>query len=201
MDMRKKLIFLMFIFFVFVLVACTEDPVDTNPTETNEVITYQITFETNGGSVITALTVDENTQPTLPANPTKESYEFDGWYLDEALTISYVLSPITSNITLYAKWSLIPSMEVSVDLIDEMVVNNHIHSHLFIDYAFDDENDELSFIQQLAETIYLEYFDQINGDLYYLTLYIYDEDLVTVLDTYSYQINQSLTQPGLTLID
>lgn len=199
--MKKKLMFLMFFFLVFGLVACKdEDPVDTDPTETNEVITYTVTFETNGGTDVQTLTINENETPTLPSNPTKEGYVFDGWFIDMALTNAYSLAPITSNITIYAKWSLIPAMEVTVDLIDEMVVNNHIHSHLFIDYSFDNENDEMLFIQQLAETIYLDYFDQINGDLYYLTLYIYDQDLVTVLDTYAYQINQSVMHPGLTII-
>ena len=72
-----------------------------------EIITLDVSFETNGGSTVSAQTVDYGSQASQPAAPTKEGYTFIGWYSNTALTESYVFTTaITSNITLYAKWQL-----------------------------------------------------------------------------------------------
>jgi len=73
----------------------------------DDVITYTITFNTNGGSEIFNLIVEENTVSMAPTAPTKESYTFTGWYLDQGLTeiFSFINTPITENIMLYAKWT------------------------------------------------------------------------------------------------
>ncbi len=67
--------------------------------------TVTVTFETNGGNVIDAIDVNQDSAITLPANPTKEGYIFDGWFLDEALEEALTTGFIpTESITLYAKW-------------------------------------------------------------------------------------------------
>lgn len=44
---------------------------------------------------------------TMPPDPVREGYIFDGWFTDEALTQPYDPSvPITSDMTLYAKWTI-----------------------------------------------------------------------------------------------
>jgi len=64
-----------------------------------------ITFETNGGSEIAALTLSYNAEITEPAQPEKTGYDFIGWYTDEALTQPYSFPGIAvEEITLYAKW-------------------------------------------------------------------------------------------------
>ena len=66
--------------------------------------TYSITYVTNGGSEISPTKVN-NIPATLPT-PSKEGYNFAGWYTDEALTIPVVTgTALTSDITLYAKWA------------------------------------------------------------------------------------------------
>ena len=68
---------------------------------------YSISFNSNGGSSVADLTQDYNTSVTAPTNPTKEGYTFNGWYLDEDLSIVYVFDKISDeNITLHAKWSV-----------------------------------------------------------------------------------------------
>ncbi len=48
--------------------------------------------------------LNETAPLALIAIPTKEGYEFDGWYTDEALTVKAdPAAKITSNTTLYAK--------------------------------------------------------------------------------------------------
>jgi uncharacterized repeat protein (TIGR02543 family) len=65
-----------------------------------------VTFDTNGGSVIPAVNVSKGQRLTLPEEPVKDGVDFIGWYLDAELTQQFDPSmPITSDITLYAKWS------------------------------------------------------------------------------------------------
>src|SRR5574344_2135045 len=94
---------------VLSLVSCGETKVEssasstTPTTSSSEVATYTVTYQTNGGSAIANSTVKEGGSLQEPASPTKTSYIFTGWYLDEALTkkASFPLS-ITANTTLYA---------------------------------------------------------------------------------------------------
>jgi uncharacterized repeat protein (TIGR02543 family) len=69
---------------------------------------YTITFETNGGTNIEAITQDYNTTVEEQSEPKRDGYIFSGWYSDNNLLTPYVLSAMpASNITLYAKWSTI----------------------------------------------------------------------------------------------
>ena len=69
-------------------------------------VKYTVTFNSNGGSTIPSQTVVEGGVATQPSPaPTKEGYTFDGWY-NESLTNEYNFSsPVTSDLTLYAKWT------------------------------------------------------------------------------------------------
>lgn len=70
-------------------------------------VKYTVSFDTNGGSEIKALSVDYNTKATAPTAPTKEHYVFDKWYSDKNLSVEFSFdTAITGNITLYAGWNL-----------------------------------------------------------------------------------------------
>lgn len=72
-------------------------------------VTYTVTFETNGGSAVSAQTVLTGQKATEPETPTREGYQFAGWYSDSGLTTSYDFdSSVTGNVTLYAKWTAEP---------------------------------------------------------------------------------------------
>ncbi len=63
---------------------------------------FTVTFDTDGGSEVNCQTVAQNDKLTLPTEPTKEGYEFIGWYLgQEEFDFN---SEITANLTLTAKW-------------------------------------------------------------------------------------------------
>ena len=67
-----------------------------------KIINYTVTFDSNGGSVVSNQTVVEGSTVTKPATPTKEGYNFAGWYNG---TNSYDFTKkVTSNLTLVAKW-------------------------------------------------------------------------------------------------
>ena len=67
---------------------------------------YTVTFNTNGGNSIDSQTVSEGGKASDPGKPVRDGYKFIGWYRDEELTETYNFSdPVTSNITIYAKWN------------------------------------------------------------------------------------------------
>lgn len=67
-----------------------------------------ITFQSNGGSDVAQMTVENTnvyTAASEPEAPTKTGSVFGGWYTDAELTQSYDWSSlVTEPITLYAKW-------------------------------------------------------------------------------------------------
>jgi len=69
--------------------------------------TYTVSFNSNGGSAVSAQTIGYNTTATQPSAPTKTGYNFAGWYSDSLLTTAFNFSvPVKAAITLYAKWAL-----------------------------------------------------------------------------------------------
>ena len=67
---------------------------------------YSVTFNSNDGSDIDSQTVDYGDIVAEPTAPTKNGYTFAGWYSDEGLVSAYDFSTtVTSDITLYAKWT------------------------------------------------------------------------------------------------
>jgi uncharacterized repeat protein (TIGR02543 family) len=68
---------------------------------------YTITFNSNGGSAVTAITQNFGSAVTAPTAPTREGYTFDGWFSNTELTTAYAFTTISAqNITLYAKWTV-----------------------------------------------------------------------------------------------
>lgn len=67
---------------------------------------YTVVFDSNGGSTVSNQTVDYNTAATQPSAPTKTDYTFNGWYSDSGLLTRFnFATPVTGDITLYAKWT------------------------------------------------------------------------------------------------
>ena len=78
--------------------------------------TYTVTFETNGGSEVTAAQVTNGNTISEPTVPTRSGYKFEGWYTDRECTVSYDFnSPVTGDITLYAKWKSMAITSISVN--------------------------------------------------------------------------------------
>lgn len=67
---------------------------------------YTVSFETNGGSKVANQSVTRNSVMKEPAAPTKEGFDFAGWYTDKELKTKYDFSAkVTKSLTLYAAWT------------------------------------------------------------------------------------------------
>jgi uncharacterized repeat protein (TIGR02543 family) len=68
---------------------------------------YTMTFDSNEGSAVTAITQDYATTVTAPESPTRTGYTFNGWFSDALLTNEFNLTTMPANdVTLYAKWTI-----------------------------------------------------------------------------------------------
>jgi len=66
---------------------------------------YTVSFNSNGGSVISSAKVKKEDTVSAPTAPIKDGFVFDGWYIDKELTQKYDFSTsVTKSFTLYAKW-------------------------------------------------------------------------------------------------
>lgn len=96
---------------------------------------YTVTFDTVGGNAIDSVEVTTGKKVAMPANPVKESEEFDyvflGWYLDGA---AYDFNAaVTEDITLVAQWEekekITPDDVIAkiAVLPDEVTMPDHIY--------------------------------------------------------------------------
>lgn len=71
--------------------------------------TYNVTFNSNGGTTISPITVVDGSTFEIPY-PTRTNFIFEGWYKETGLINKWTESTIvTQNMTLYAKWNTVPT--------------------------------------------------------------------------------------------
>ncbi len=64
---------------------------------------YTVTFDSNGGIIVESVKVKENEKVKKPTDPTKDGYEFGGWYYEDELFDFD--TKITKDIILEAYWN------------------------------------------------------------------------------------------------
>lgn len=71
-------------------------------------------------STVSLALSDSGTVPFTPAVPSKEGYEFDGWYKDSACTKPYDKNGenLTENTTLYGRWTKIGTKKVTFTVVN-----------------------------------------------------------------------------------
>ncbi len=77
-------------------------------TTTPQPLNYTVKFDTNGGSAVAdIINITSGSAITVPNEPTKQDYEFKGWYKEATLVNQwdFAIDLVTSDIILYAKWS------------------------------------------------------------------------------------------------
>ena len=75
---------------------------------------YVINFDSQGGSNVTSVTVLKDDTLTKPKDPTREGYEFLGWYLDGKLFD--FSEKITKNMVLEARWKKVEKEVTGISL-------------------------------------------------------------------------------------
>lgn len=66
---------------------------------------YDVTFETGGGTAIPAQGVEEGGKATKPGDPKRYGFIFDGWYTDGTFETEFNFDrAITADTTVHAKW-------------------------------------------------------------------------------------------------
>ena len=88
-----------------------------------EVVTlenFTVEFNTNGGSDIPSVVIEEGSYAPVPNAPEKDGYTFDGWYLDnETFEQKFDFTvPVNGNVTVYAKWEEIGVASGSISSVD-----------------------------------------------------------------------------------
>ena len=78
---------------------------------TRVIISYIVTFDTDGGSNVPSQTVDHGSKVTKPSDPTKEGYSFDKWYTDDTYETEFDFenTTITKTTTIYGKFNELSS--------------------------------------------------------------------------------------------
>lgn len=170
----KKLLSFLFIFVcAFTLAACSNK--DNGKEESTKIT---VNFETNGGSAVASTTVDTTNANSfvLPANPTKEGYAFDGWYLDQAFTTPFTaLGADLKDLTLYAKWvedgkglsaSVNVAFAVKLDVIEPQYDYNEAGEQVEVDpeETHVDMNANLQ-LNALVETTEVEKLEDLKASL------------------------------------
>ena len=68
---------------------------------------YTVKFNTNGGTLIASVSVQQGDLLERPEDPTKDNCFFQGWYKDSDFYDLYDFSaPVNSSFELYAKWTV-----------------------------------------------------------------------------------------------
>ncbi len=77
------------------------------PLKVTSGMVHTVTFNSNGGSGVASQGVLDGSSALLPTSPTMTGYTFAGWYADSSLTAPFTFAtPISADITLYAKWTI-----------------------------------------------------------------------------------------------
>ena len=67
----------------------------------------RVKFDVDGGSLVDSQIIVEGAKATKPDDPTLADSTFDGWYTDDTTFLEAYdfATPVTADITLYAKWT------------------------------------------------------------------------------------------------
>lgn len=99
--MKKMFHVVLFVLLGFLIVGCANK--NEEPSEDDGIV---VKFDTNGGSPVASIKLEQSDLIQAPLFPQKDGYVFRGWYEDKELTkpFDFELDYVTSKKTLYAKW-------------------------------------------------------------------------------------------------
>ncbi|PYY29297.1 Fibronectin type III domain-containing protein [Paenibacillus illinoisensis] len=95
-----------------------------------EINSYTVNFESNGGTAVDDQSVPYSELATAPDAPTKAGHTFAGWFTDSSLSQAFDFdnTPVTGDITLYAKWTA-DKYTISFDTLGGSTVDDVLIEH------------------------------------------------------------------------
>lgn len=91
--------------------------IEVNAKDLKQVV---VKFDTNGGSELPNLNVTEGSTISNPNNPTKDGFEFAGWYDNKELSgeqVEFNNMKLDEDTTLYAKWVEVEKVSNALEII------------------------------------------------------------------------------------
>ncbi len=110
--MKNKIFSLICMIISFIIISCS----------TEEPVYHTVSFDSNGGSFVTAQTVEQGKKVKEPEEPVRDEYIFAGWFKDGE--IFYFDTPITEDLILRAEWYYIGSVPTPPAKLYAYYVNN-----------------------------------------------------------------------------
>lgn len=96
----------------------TDDKTDTDDKDVTPPtpVEYAVRFDTVGGSEVVSVKVSGGEKIERPADPVKNGYIFDGWYLssDYSTDWDFESDVVGEDITLYAKWNKVVVTRIGI---------------------------------------------------------------------------------------
>lgn len=138
--MKKIILVISFVVSLVALVGCVNEDTTDSSSTSSTVVEYKVSFNTDSANeVLSYEVVAEGEYLEEPEEITKDGYVFDAWYDNLSKTGDPVVFPleITSNVTLYANWTIIVYNVDSWDVyqrIDEDGTTNEYGSYLYFGY-------------------------------------------------------------------
>ncbi|MGD9679352.1 MAG: leucine-rich repeat protein, partial [Vulcanibacillus sp.] len=170
-----------------------------------------IQFITDGGSFISPIQVPINSIANAPTPPTKAKHQFLGWYLDTEFLYQFDFNdPITTHITLYARWSnpIIESFLVTFEtnggdpIQDQYIIENYlltkpIPTKLGYEFVNWYQDDQLTILFDFDQTITQAYtlYAKWNPVVYTIQ---FDSNGGNIIENQSYFYNDPILLPSPT---
>ena len=90
--------------------ACDADG-SSNPAVKYFTVKFNLNYD--GSAAETSVKVADGAMVAKPADPMRNDWTFEGWFTTATGTTAYIFNTsVTANITLYAKWEIIPDPPV-----------------------------------------------------------------------------------------
>lgn len=133
---------------------------------------HQVVFDTGCDIVVANQTIEDGKQADKPADPVRENYTFLGWYVGEEEF--HFNTPITDNITLFAKWKEDYKVVIHFNNGDEDVL------------VYAKENQLLSTILSIDTPVYegYEFVDYCLDEELTIHIYNYNKPIQEDMDIY-----------------
>lgn len=90
---------------------------------------FTVTFDSNGGSAVKSVEVENDKTVAKPTDPTREGYTFAGWFTaKDGGTLFDFTTKITAATTLYAHWTAVEKVPVATLVYDNGSENGSINA-------------------------------------------------------------------------